>query len=334
MGHAGLQMAQTDPGARSSGARGSGGQTPDTERCPECGFDPTAYTRADTIGTMRSFTPRWRETLAGVGGATIDPTGQRETTALRCLSDHVRRSSAAAGSCGSDPGPGEQVDALLAELAGAVEARILGAPEDLTDDLHTGTHLLSTAGRALAGCVASPDRRAVRHGFVMSVNASSGGLPKVPIGATRLTSRSMAGDRQGTRRHHGRPWQAVSLWSIEIIAALQAEGHELAPGVAGENLTVSGLDWTALRPGTRLRVGDALVELTAWTLPCRQLTPYFVNGDFRRIDNARHPGWSRIYGAVLDDGDVRPGDRVQIVCSDAGVCGHGSDGDNRAAEDR
>ncbi|GAC1376320.1 MAG: hypothetical protein NVSMB4_05020 [Acidimicrobiales bacterium] len=284
-------------------------------RCPACGFDPAAFTRPDAIGTLRSFTPRWRETLAGVGLSRLESTQQRETTALECLSDHVRLANALSGGgrC-SLPGMHGDVDALLAELAGAVEARLLGSPSDLSDDVHIGTHLLSAAGRALAGGEELPAGRAVPAGVVVSVNASSGGLPKRPIGATTLTARSVVGDRQATRRHHGRPWQAVSLWSMEVIAALQAEGHPLAPGVAGENVTISGLDWAALRPGIRLRVGTALVELTAWTLPCRQLTPYFVNGDFRRIDNARHPGWSRMYGAVLSDGDVHPGDRVQIVC--------------------
>ena len=315
--------------ASSSERQSSGGG-----RCPSCGFDPAAFTRADTIGTLRSFTPRWKETLAGVGGTTIERTGHGEAAALRCLSAHVRQSMAAAGGRFSDQGPDDGVDALLAELAGAVEARILSAPKDLTEDLHTGTHLLSAAGRALAGSMVRPEGRAVRDGIVKSVNVSAGGLPKHPVGATRLTAGSVAGDRQGTRRHHGRPWQAVSLWSTEVIAALRAEGHDLAPGVAGENITVSGLEWSALRPGTRLRVGTACVELTAWTLPCRQLTPYFVKGDFRRIDNARHPGWSRIYGAVLTDGDVRVGDRVRIVHGDAGVCGHGAGGDNPAAEDR
>ncbi|GAC1529601.1 MAG: hypothetical protein NVS3B12_03120 [Acidimicrobiales bacterium] len=305
---------------------------PELRRCTACGFDPTAFTKADAIGTLRSFTPRWRETFAGLAVSRLESTQQRGTSALQCLSDHVHLAKSLAGGR-TPPGAHGDVDALLAELAGAVEARLLGAPGDLTEDLHLGTHLLSAAGRALAGSERRSDGPGLTDGVVASVNASSGGLPKRPIGATTLTARSVAGDRQATRRHHGRPWQAVCLWSMELVAALQAEGHRLAPGVAGENVTISGLDWAALRPGNRLLVGAALVELTAWTLPCRQLTPYFVNGDFRRIDNALHPGWSRMYGAVLGDGEVRPGDRVGIV-DGGGVCAPGANGDNPAAEHR
>lgn len=306
---------------------------PELRRCTACGFDPTAFTKADATGTLRSFTPRWRETFAGVNLSRLESTQHGGTSALQCLSDHVHLATSVGGGGRTPPSAHGDVDALLAELAGAVEARLLGAPEDLTEDLHLGTHLLSAAGRALAGGEPRSDRPGLTDGVVASVNASSGGLPKHPIGATTLTARSVAGDRQATRRHHGRPWQAVCLWSMEIVAALQAEGHRLAPGVAGENVTISGLDWAALRPGNRLLVGAALVELTAWTLPCRQLTPYFVNGDFRRIDNALHPGWSRIYGAVLGDGEVRPGDRVGIV-DGAGVCAPGANGDNPAAQHR
>lgn len=59
---------------------------------------------------------------------------------------------------------------------------------------------------------------------------------------------------------HRHAWQALCLWSAEVIDELRAEGHQLAPGNAGENLTLSGLDWGARRPGTRVRAGSLLAE--------------------------------------------------------------------------
>ena len=35
-----------------------------------------------------------------------------------------------------------------------------------------------------------------------------------------------------------------------IAETLNAEGHPIYPGAAGENITVEGIDWSALRPGT------------------------------------------------------------------------------------
>ena len=135
--------------------------------------------------------------------------------------------------------------------------------------------------------------------------------------------RGIDGDRQKVRRHHGRVWQALCLWSAEVIEALAAEGHPVRPGSAGENLTIAGLDWAALRPGTRLLLGGTgedgdsgsgvLIECTTWTEPCRTIAGSFQGRDFRRIDAVRHPGSSRIYAKVLTDGTVRRGDAVSVV---------------------
>ena len=61
--------------------------------------------------------------------------------------------------------------------------------------------------------------------------------------ATRAWSRcdGLEGDRQRDLRFHGGPLRAVSLYSLELIEALQAEGHPIAPGAMGENLTMAGV---------------------------------------------------------------------------------------------
>jgi len=123
----------------------------------------------------------------------------------------------------------------------------------------------------------------------------------------------LAGDRQRDRRFHGGPKRAVCLYSLEVIHSLQAEGHPIGVGSAGENLTVSGVDWDAVTPGRRVRVGPVLLELTNYAHPCRNLVPCFRDGDFVRISQKVHPASGRLYANVLEEGVVRPGDPVEVL---------------------
>lgn len=150
-------------------------------------------------------------------------------------------------------------------------------------------------------------------GTVAQLNVSGGGVPKAPVESAEVGFRGLAGDHQVDRVNHGRPFQAVCLYGLDVIEALQAEGHPIAPGSAGENLTVAGLDWATLRPGALVAVGDELLlELSAYAIPCAKNARWFVDGDFRRMDQDRHPGWSRLYATVLRPGVVRAGDPVVV----------------------
>jgi MOSC domain-containing protein YiiM len=148
---------------------------------------------------------------------------------------------------------------------------------------------------------------------VHQINVSNGGVPKLPVPEARITEKGVEGDRQRSRLFHGGPDRAVCLFSLERIEALKAEGHAIAPGSAGENLTIAGLDWGRLQLGDRLRVGkDVLLEITSYTDPCKQNGCWFRDGNFNRMSHKKHPGWSRVYARVLAEGVVRRGDPVAI----------------------
>jgi MOSC domain-containing protein YiiM len=148
--------------------------------------------------------------------------------------------------------------------------------------------------------------------LVHSVNISDGGVPKLPVSETRITELGLSGDRQRNRRYHGGPARAVCLFSLEIIEALQAEGHPIFPGSTGENLTIRGLDWALVRPGLRLRAGQANLEITSFTEPCKTIRKSFIDNGIRRISDNEFPGWSRVYARVLKEGVVRAGDPVEV----------------------
>jgi MOSC domain-containing protein YiiM len=176
------------------------------------------------------------------------------------------------------------------------------------DAMHEAWRLLSHVGRVRQAM----EPESPQTGTVQQINTSGGGVPKLPVPAARLTARGLEGDRQGNRTHHGRPWQAVCLWSADVIDALAADGHPIRYGSAGENLTLRGLAWERIRPGLRLLVGTALLETTPYAIPCQKNAQWFRDGQFRRIAHDAAPGRSRIYARVLIEGTVKAGDPVVV----------------------
>jgi MOSC domain-containing protein YiiM len=149
-------------------------------------------------------------------------------------------------------------------------------------------------------------------GRVESINTSRGGVPKTSAFEALVTEYGLDGDRQRDRRFHGGPDRAIVLYSLEVIRALQDEGHPITVGSTGENLTLSGLDWTAVAPGAELRIGDAHLLITKYASPCENIAPSFLDSDFTRISQKRHPGWSRVCARVLAGGIVRMGEAVAL----------------------
>lgn len=148
---------------------------------------------------------------------------------------------------------------------------------------------------------------------VHQISVSDGGVPKKPISEAKVTERGVEGDRQRNLRVHGGPDRAVCLYSLELIERLQREGHPIHAGSSGENLTIAGLEWEIIRPGVQLSVGpEVQLEVTSYTVPCSHNAPWFREGDYQRISQKKHPGWSRVYAKVLREGLVRSGDRVKI----------------------
>jgi MOSC domain-containing protein YiiM len=150
-------------------------------------------------------------------------------------------------------------------------------------------------------------------GRLESINASHGGVPKRSMFEALITESGLDGDRQRDLRFHGGPDRAIVLFSLEVIKALQREGHSIAAGTVGENLTVSGLDWNAIAPGTELRIGEVRLQITKYTSPCEKIGFAFLETDFTRISQKLHPGWSRVNARVLAGGLVTVGDIVAIA---------------------
>ena len=202
----------------------------------------------------------------------------------------------------------ENLDDVWALYAQGRNATVLEAlyptlTGDLEIDLQRVWAAWTAAGPALRAAGQLPARTG---GTVAQLNLSPGGLPKTSVERVDVEWRGVVGDRQATRVHHGRPWQALCLWSTEIIDALHADGHPIAPGLAGENITLSGLPWADVRAGVRLRIGEVLCEISAYALPCFKNKPWFKSGEFDVMHHDRGDV-SRVYATVLEPGSITVG---------------------------
>ena len=150
-------------------------------------------------------------------------------------------------------------------------------------------------------------------GRIFQLNTSLGGVPKLAIREAEVTELGLIGDDHKFPDIHGGPERAVCLFSLERILELQSEGHPIFPGAVGENVTLSGIDWNEVTPGQRLALGEeVLVEITSYTSPCNSIPESFVAGEYQRISQKVHPGYSRVYARVLRPGRIRVGQPVRL----------------------
>ena len=88
-----------------------------------------------------------------------------------------------------------------------------------------------------------------------------GGVPKYSVPCVKILTEGVEGDKQRSSNHGGED-RAVLLYSMERIEELQQSKHPITPGSTGENLTIRGLDWSCLKEGTIIKIGEVKLQLT------------------------------------------------------------------------
>ncbi|WP_432182195.1 MOSC domain-containing protein [Streptomyces sp. NBC_00063] len=113
----------------------------------------------------------------------------------------------------------------------------------------------------------------------------------------------------------------VHLMHDELFAEVAGQGHAVAPGDLGENVTTTGIDLLALPAGTLLHLGEdgAAVEVTGLRNPCLQID-HFQDGLLKRVvgrdGNGAVVRKAGIMSVVRTGGVVRPGDAIRVVLPD------------------
>jgi MOSC domain-containing protein YiiM len=107
----------------------------------------------------------------------------------------------------------------------------------------------------------------------------------------------------------------VHLIHSELLDELNRAGFQVVPGDLGENLTTRGLDILDLPRGSRLTIGEAVIEVTGLRNPCVQLDR-FRKGLQRAVLDRDQAGElvrrAGVMGVVLAGGVVRPGDVIDV----------------------
>ena len=94
----------------------------------------------------------------------------------------------------------------------------------------------------------------------------------------------------------------ILLMDLETLEALQ-----LHPGEIKENITTRGLDVRGLRPGQRLCIGEALVEITVPCEPCKRMED--IRAGLKNELRRRRGMLCR----VVEGGRIRVGDAIDAL---------------------
>jgi len=106
--------------------------------------------------------------------------------------------------------------------------------------------------------------------------------------------------------HAGSGHRQVSLLAVESIAKMKARGLDVGPGDFAENITTSGVDLVSLPVGSRLRLGEALLEVSQIGKVCHSRCTIFEQaGDCVMPREG-------IFARILVGGNVRTGDPITV----------------------
>lgn len=116
------------------------------------------------------------------------------------------------------------------------------------------------------------------------------------------------------RRHgivgdaHAGDWhRQISLLAEESVDKMRALLPDLQPGAFAENINTRGLELKSLPVGTRLRLGEAAVEITQIGKECHS------DCEIKRLTGKCVMPTEGVFAVVVREGTVRKSDEVEII---------------------
>jgi MOSC domain-containing protein YiiM len=103
--------------------------------------------------------------------------------------------------------------------------------------------------------------------------------------------------------HHAKP---RSSRQVLLMAEENCDAFGLVPGEVRENIVTRGIDLQALPAGTRLEIGEALLEITKDCEPCS-----FIDG-LRPGLREKMVGRRGMLARVIRSGEIRIGDEIRV----------------------
>ena len=141
-------------------------------------------------------------------------------------------------------------------------------------------------------------------GTIISLNISrEKGVNKEPVEQVEVrVDHGIVGDA-----HAGDWHRQLSLLAEESIDFMRNKGLELAPGAFAENITTKGLELAALPIGTRLGIGEVVLEVTQIGKKCHHGCAIF-----KQVGDCIMPR-EGIFTKVIVPGILRCGDRLDVL---------------------
>ncbi|HWR43844.1 MOSC domain-containing protein [Sporomusa sp.] len=107
--------------------------------------------------------------------------------------------------------------------------------------------------------------------------------------------------------HAGFQHRQVSLLALESIEKMRQMGLDVNPGDFAENITTEGLNLPVLPIGTKLKIGDVLLEVSQIGKECHtRCNIYYQAGDCVMPKEG-------IFAIVVTGGPVATGDTIEVI---------------------
>ncbi|MBP2663475.1 MAG: hypothetical protein H6Q71_1423 [Firmicutes bacterium] len=107
--------------------------------------------------------------------------------------------------------------------------------------------------------------------------------------------------------HAGFKHRQVSLLALESIEKMRQKGLDVHPGDFAENLTTEGLNLPSLPIGTKLKIGEVLMEVSQIGKECHKpCSIYYQAGDCVMPKEG-------IFAIVVTGGRVANGDTLEVI---------------------
>jgi MOSC domain-containing protein YiiM len=162
-----------------------------------------------------------------------------------------------------------------------------------------------SGSRARGQTGAVDDAQAAGTPVVTSIHLAPGSrLPTKAVERVEAEAgRGLVGDRyHGTRHRH------VTVQSQPDLDAAAADlGAPVPAGSTRRNVTISAGP-VPTKPGTRVRVGDTLLEVVRLAAPCRLMDDYVAPGAMRAL----HARGGAVF-RILESGTIRVGDGFAVL---------------------
>lgn len=142
------------------------------------------------------------------------------------------------------------------------------------------------------------------QGKIVAVCTSKNkGERKKNVGSgTMLVGLGLEGDA-----HAGFQHRQVSLLALESIEKMRQKGLDVNPGDFAENLTTEGLELPTLPIGTKIKIGDVLMEVSQIGKECHnRCAIYYQAGDCVMPREG-------IFAIVVTGGKVAVGDTIEVM---------------------